>query len=72
MKKSATSLRDYRRIHRLTQDELFSRSGITQSRISRLEIGNVRPSPRERLALSRVFGVPPEMLFPGFEDKKGE
>ena len=64
MKKPATSLRDYRRIHRLTQDELFSRSGITQSRISRLEIGNVRPSPRERLALSRVFGVPPEMLFP--------
>lgn len=64
MKKSFT-LREHRRISRLTQDQLFMRSGICQARISRLENGYAQPSSRERLALSRVLGVPPELLFRG-------
>jgi len=63
MKKPAI-LRDFRKLSHLTQDQLFARSGITQSRISRLEIGNVRPSPRERKALAHALKIPAEILFP--------
>jgi transcriptional regulator with XRE-family HTH domain len=59
-----TVLRKYRKLSRFTQDEVFARSGISQARISRLEIGNVRPSQNERQALSRVLKVPVEILFP--------
>jgi len=59
-----TILREYRKISRLTQDQLFSRSGISQSRISRLESGNIPPSMRERMALSHALNVPDEILFP--------
>jgi transcriptional regulator with XRE-family HTH domain len=62
MKKPGT-LRALRKLNRLTQDELFARSGVCQARISRIEIGNVRPSAREREALSRALATPPEILF---------
>jgi transcriptional regulator with XRE-family HTH domain len=63
MKKPHT-LRRFRKLHHLTQDQLFARSGISQARISRLEIGNVQPSPRERVALTHALKVPAEILFP--------
>ena len=63
MKKPAT-LREYRKLSRFTQDQLFARSGISQTRISRLEIGNVKPSPRERKVLAHALKIPAEILFP--------
>jgi transcriptional regulator with XRE-family HTH domain len=63
MQRSAL-LRSFRRLERLSQDELGKKAGIDRSQISRLENGFRRPSPRERIALSRVLGVPPEILFP--------
>ncbi len=61
MRKS--NLREFRKLHRLTQYELREKSGIVQSRISQLETGTARPSPREREALSHALSVPDALLF---------
>ena len=63
--KEPTVLRAVRKLFRLSQDQLSSRSGICQSRISYLEAGHINPSKRERGALARALEVPPEILFPG-------
>jgi len=64
-----SQLRATRQIARLSQDELGRRTGVDRARISRMEGSYIRPSLRERKALSRVLGVPAEVLFPASTEK---
>lgn len=66
------NIRPFRKLARMTLDELGARTRIDPGRLSRLERNFGRPSERERRELSRVLAVPPEILFRGSEDNKGK
>jgi transcriptional regulator with XRE-family HTH domain len=52
-----------RRAHRLSQRELGQKTHITQSFISFMEIGRLLPTPAQADRLSRVLGVPVDLLL---------
>lgn len=59
------SLRDIRIAKGITQEDLESSSGVTQTTISAIERGkNKRPSWETVRRLASALSVPPEELFP--------
>ena len=49
---------------RMTQEELATRAGVSQSAISRLENGSLEASDATRVRISKALGVEPHVLFP--------
>ena len=64
MKKTNSTLRVLRVIHGLSQDELGSRVGVTQSYLSRIERGRRSGSSRVRHEIARALGVEESTIFP--------
>lgn len=58
------SLGEYRRDRRMSQDDLAERSGISQSTISRIELGIVETSDTVKMLLASALGVEVEMIWP--------
>ncbi len=48
---------------RMSQQDVAIRSRINQATVSAIENGRVNPSAAELAALSKVFGVAPELLM---------
>lgn len=57
------TLRIERAIHRLTQEELAQRIGVSRQTINAMEAGKYVPSTALALKLALVFGKPVEALF---------
>ncbi len=57
-------IRLFRDLAGMTQPELADRSGLNQRVISRLELGQRKPTVDHLIALSNVLGVPPDRLYP--------
>jgi transcriptional regulator with XRE-family HTH domain len=58
-------LKEVRFFKKVSQWKLRLLTGLSQSKISLIESGYVKPSPEERRKISRALGVEPEELFPG-------
>lgn len=56
---------------RLSQDELATRTGLTQSNVSQYESGHVVPSIESLARLSHVLKVSTDWLL-GLTDKRGD
>lgn len=63
----SNNLRVARKAAGLEQEELASRSGISQGTISRIERGSPAPSVETALALARALGLTVEDLFAASE-----
>lgn len=57
-------LKDKRFFAGLTQDELQRKTGIHQTRISRLERGYLKPTAEEKQKLAKALKVTQGKLFP--------
>jgi putative transcriptional regulator len=57
------TLREHRARHRLTQEQLAERVGVTRKTINTVETGRFVPSTVLALKLARALGVPVEELF---------
>lgn len=55
-----------------SQDELSEKSGIHQSRISRIESGKAEPTVADLMAWAKACAAPPESLLPGFAKKPAD
>ena len=47
----------------MTQDELFIKTGIHQSRISRIENDFIKPTSKEKELIAKALRATPEELF---------
>lgn len=59
-----TRIREVRKRAGLTQEELAARSGLTQSHLSRLELGKYVPTLTTLERLARALKVPVSDLLP--------
>lgn len=57
-------LKSARQLAGLTQQELGRSCGISQSSVSNLDRGYLRPSPELKRKLARALMVPVDVLFP--------
>jgi transcriptional regulator with XRE-family HTH domain len=48
----------------LTQAELAARAGYARAYVSRVEIGDAKPSARYRAAIAKALHVPEALIFP--------
>ncbi len=63
MKEIGERLRDYRKKKKITTVELAAKTGFSQSYLSQLERGKIKPSVGALQKISHVFGVPMAMFF---------
>ncbi len=56
-------IRTYRAEHRLSQEELAARIGVSRKTISTIEVGRFVPSTTIALKLAQAFGVTVEDIF---------
>jgi transcriptional regulator with XRE-family HTH domain len=63
MRRAISTHEEIRRRSGLTQAELASRAGYSRAYLSRVEIGDAKPSARYRAAIARVLRVPQELIF---------
>jgi transcriptional regulator with XRE-family HTH domain len=63
LKTLGSSLKDLRKLHHLSQQEVADKLGIAQTELSQLELGKVRnPSLIKLATLGRIYGVTPTDL----------
>lgn len=56
-------IKGYRFIRQKSQDRLFIETGISQSKLSRIENGYLQPSEKEKAVLAKALGATAEELF---------
>lgn len=59
-----SEMRKNRVLKDLTLDDLYLRTGIDQSRLSRIERNIFKPSDREKKLISKALRVPVQEIFP--------
>lgn len=64
-------VRTLRNVRDMSQVELASRAGVTQSTISRIESGARQISDAARVRIARALDVDPHQLFPYLDDAQG-
>ena len=57
-------LKAMRYLSGMSQDELASLVKISQAKISRIELGYIRPSIEDKEKIARALEISPEELFP--------
>jgi transcriptional regulator with XRE-family HTH domain len=57
-------LREIRFVRRLTQMNIFQRTGIWPSKLSAIENGFISPTEAEKIQLADVLGMDKDWIFP--------
>lgn len=57
-------VRRIRLLKELTLDEIFLKTNITISKLSRIERGIFKPTDKEKILISETLGEPTEKVFP--------
>ena len=58
-------LKEVRFFAKKSQDQLHIETGLSQSKISRIENGYIQPSKREKRLIARLLKQPISKIFPG-------